>query len=107
MDKKFLSILGLARRAGKLSLGFDAVCVSLTKRKARLVLIASDTSEKTAGRITPKCGLSGAQYYNIPFTMDEIGIAVGKRIGVLSIDDKGFAQRISEMIPYLGLEECK
>ena len=39
-----LSLLGLARRAGKLSLGNDAAVESLRKGQARLVLLASDLS---------------------------------------------------------------
>lgn len=47
MNDKLLSLLGLARRGGKLSSGFDAVSNSIKRRKARLVLIASDISQKT------------------------------------------------------------
>ena len=40
-------LLGIARRAGRLSIGFDAVCAQIGEGKAELVLLACDLSEKT------------------------------------------------------------
>ena len=46
MDEQ-LSFLGLARRAGKLAAGEDAVQDALQAGKARLLILAADAGEKT------------------------------------------------------------
>ena len=46
MDK-LLSMLGLARRAGKIEPGFDAAVSAARGRKAAVLLCAQDMSEKT------------------------------------------------------------
>ena len=46
MDK-LLSLLGLARRAGKIEPGFDAAVSAARGHKAALLLAARDISEKT------------------------------------------------------------
>ena len=47
MNDRLLSLLGIARRAGKLTMGFDPVAEDVAKHKAKLVLTASDLSERT------------------------------------------------------------
>ena len=51
MDRRLLSFLGLARRAGKLCLGRDAAEESIRAAKAEALLLASDISERSARQI--------------------------------------------------------
>ena len=44
MDKKILDFLGIARRAGRLSLGTDAVMEAVNKKKSKLIITACDIS---------------------------------------------------------------
>ena len=74
MDK-LLSLLGLARRAGKIEPGFDAAVSAARGHKAALLLAARDISEKT---------LKNLRYE-------------GDRAGVLAITDKGFAKAVKEL----------
>ena len=46
MKNQVLSLLGIARRAGRLSLGHDAVDEALKKREAKLILLARDVSAR-------------------------------------------------------------
>ena len=50
-NKRLLSLLGLARRANRLSLGSDPAEEALRKGQARLVLLAEDLSQHTAGGV--------------------------------------------------------
>ena len=95
-NKKYLSLLGLARRAGKLSLGHDAAYDSLRKRKAKLIIFSSDISKNVIRDFekTPSCVIA----VRVDETMDEIGSALGHKAGVLSVNDDGFANRITELI---------
>ena len=51
-NDRLISFLGIARKAGKLTFGFDSVCESLRKKESCMVLIASDASEGTVRGIT-------------------------------------------------------
>jgi len=50
MDRT-LSLLGLCRRAGKMSLGYESVLESIRKEKAQLIIIAENISERTKRNI--------------------------------------------------------
>jgi ribosomal protein L7Ae-like RNA K-turn-binding protein len=91
MDKVLLS-LGLARRAGKLNFGADAVLEDIRTKKARLVLIASDASEGTKKRLTDKSIFYGIEYENISYTCKELGAALGRPLcACAAVCDENFA----------------
>lgn len=60
MDKKALSLLGLANRARKITTGEELVLKAVRNGKAKMVLISEDISEKTEKTIRNKC-----EYYNV------------------------------------------
>ena len=47
MNSKVLTMLGFAAKAGKLSFGMDAAVSSIKAKKARLIIVAADVSEKS------------------------------------------------------------
>lgn len=51
-ETKFLSVLGLCRKAGKIQLGADNVCDAVRSGRSRLVVLASDASDNTKKKIT-------------------------------------------------------
>ncbi len=51
--------MSLCRKAGALTMGFDAVEDACVKGKAWLVMVASDASAKTVQRLELFCGRSG------------------------------------------------
>ena len=99
-NKKYLSMLGLARRAGKLSMGHDMALEAIKKRKAKLIIFSSDISL----RLISEFKKAIEQYYpdlpclKIDETMDEIQSALGYRAGVLTVNDINFSNRILELI---------
>lgn len=95
-DSKFLSMLGLARRAGRLSMGHDTAQQAVIKNRAKLIILSSDASERLVKEFKEL-----AQKYSpdteitvIKPTMDEIHFALGSRAGVMSVDDENFASRL-------------
>ncbi|QEY35137.1 50S ribosomal protein L7ae [Caproiciproducens galactitolivorans] len=94
MNEKILQLLGIARRAGRLSLGNDAVIESLRKRSAKLVLLAKDLSRRTSGGVRFAADKEGIAVQVLPSTMDEISMALGKRTGVVAVNDAGFASKL-------------
>ena len=96
MDK-LLSLLGLARRAGKIEPGFDAAVSAARGHKAALLLAARDISEKTLKNLRYEGDRAGVPTLRGDFGMEELGRACGMRAGVLAITDKGFAKAVKEL----------
>lgn len=94
MNEKILPLLGIARKAGRLSLGFDAATESMQKGKAQLILTASDLSERTVRNIAMTARQTETYLIAADFSMQQLGCAVGKTTGIISVNDKGFAEKI-------------
>ena len=97
-NEKLSGFLGLARKAGKLVFGFDMTVESIQKGTAKAVLLSSDCAERTARNIKRIAEENEAEVLILPLTMDEIGYAVAKRVGVLSVCDSGFSKKIKELL---------
>ena len=93
--QKLLSLMGLARRAGKLALGAGASVEAARLGTARLLLFASDLSPGTAGSAAKAA--PALQALSLPVPMEEMGHAVGKRVGIAAVLDDGFARRMLEL----------
>ena len=98
MSKDYLNLLGLAYRAGKLTLGEEAVIRDIQKKKAELVLLASDTGKQTKKKVSDKCS-----YYQVPlYVVDDrevLSHAIGKSGRVVAaINDQGFAAKIISLL---------
>lgn len=93
MDK-LLSLLGLARRAGKIEPGYDAAVSAARGGKAALLLAAGDISEKTVKNLRYEGDRAGVATLRVSAGMEELGRACGMRAGVLAITDKGFAKAV-------------
>lgn len=96
-NDKLLSFLGLARRAGKVQMGHDPVLESLRSGHARLVLLASDLSSHTSGGLIRTAEEEGVPVLTLPYTLDEMGAAVGKRTGAVAVEDAGFAKKLKTL----------
>lgn len=100
MNDKLTGLLGLSRRAGHLACGFDAAAGLLKARRAHLVLLARDLSDKTEKelRFIGKDGT--ADIVRIPLDMAAVSRALGmkKPVGVVAVDDRGFAAAMKKHI---------
>ncbi len=100
MNNNLNGLLGLCRKAGKLAIGHDAVITSIKQRKSFLALTCCDASNRLKKEIADECGFNGRniKYVDAPFTMSELGFAIGKKAGVISIDEEGFANKLLSII---------
>ena len=86
---KPLRLAGLARRAGKLVCGADAV--KTEAGRARLILIAEDAGNTTK-RNAEKYG---RPVVTLPYSTEEMGRAVGKaRCAIAAVIDEHFSEGI-------------
>lgn len=95
---KIYSMLGLARKGGKISIGYDVTCIEVEKKKSLLVMIASDASEKTKKNIIYVCDKYSGKY--IEYGEKELlGQCLGKKmVSVLSINDENIVSYVLKNI---------
>lgn len=88
-------------KAGKIVSGEDNVIVSMQKKKAKIVFVASDSSESTLDKFKNKCFFYKIEL-NTMFLGDELSHSIGKTRKILAITDEGFYKSIKR---HLGGEE--
>ena len=91
----WLSLLGMARRAGSLAVGEEAAAEAAQGHKARLVLLAKDAGDTTAGRVR-RLESDKLPVVQLPDTKTELGGAVGfAGVAVVTVTDLGFAAAVA------------
>lgn len=98
MSLKDLSLLGLARKAGKLHWQEDANLASIRSGKAKLLLLADNAGIRTGKNYSDKCA-----YYNIPVIRGVTREALGEALGTsprsaVAVLDEGFAGKLKERL---------
>lgn len=93
-------MLGMARRAGKLSMGHDMVEKAIKANKAKVVIFASDASQRLFDEfaVTIERYSKDIPSIRINETINELHMALGYKAGVITVDDSNFSKRIIELI---------
>lgn len=87
---KLLFALSLAKKSGKLVMGFDAVKTAVIHGTAHIVLLAEDLSEKTVKRVNYFCE-DLTEVHDTGLTQFEISQVAGRLTGVLAVTDENLA----------------
>lgn len=98
MKDKILGLLTLCRKSGRIALGFDSVKDSIAASKARLILLASDTSAKTEKEVRFFADKNDTEVQRTHISIDEISFKLGKRAAVIAVCDDGFADGIRKLL---------
>ncbi|WP_010623617.1 L7Ae/L30e/S12e/Gadd45 family ribosomal protein [Companilactobacillus versmoldensis] len=97
MNNEFLNFLGIAVRAGKIITGTDMTLQGIRDNTVKLVIMASDCSERTNKTMHDK-----ANYYQTDiidnFNSEELKKSIGKDRKVMGITDLGIAKRLKEIM---------
>ena len=97
-----LSMLGLAKKAGRLEIGEEPVGAAARARDARLILLASDAADNTLRRARHFAEAGACLLTQIPATKDELGSAVGRTsCAMLAVTDIGFADAVAKKLAAL------
>jgi len=103
LNNKVLSLLGFAAKAGKLGYGFEAAIGAVKAGKSKLILIACDISPKSSKETLYFADKFGVRHSVIKgIDIKTVSDAVGRKCGILSVSDQGFADSI---LKALGSEE--
>jgi len=94
-----LQILGLAKKAGLLAIGGEAVATASRHGKAKLVITATDASEGSIRRARINAQTGGAEYVAVPYTKFELGSITGRGSpGTIAFLDAGIAATFTKRL---------
>ena len=92
-----LNLLGLARRASRLTTGDQFVLSAILTGEAKLVFVASDASANTRKKFSDK-----SSYYQVPlvtmFSKMDLSQAIGSDRAMIAVTDAGFAKKMQELL---------
>ncbi|WP_066364953.1 YlxQ family RNA-binding protein [Neobacillus fumarioli] len=97
-DHQWMSLLGIANRAGKVISGEELTVKQIRRGNVKLILLSADASRNTAKKITDKCNS-----YEVPLKIVEnrhlLGQAIGKEARVVAaVMDDGFANKLVTLL---------
>lgn len=96
-QNKLLSLLTIARKAGKLLLGFDAVCEGAAAGTVCCILLAQDCAARTEKEIRFKC--RNAPVRKLGLSMETMQMYFRRRTAVLGVCGAGFAEKCLSLLP--------
>lgn len=105
--QKFLSMVGMCKKAGKLAVGFDTSKQKIYSGNAYLLITSNDLSAKTVKEVAFVCTNMKVRYIDADINMYEISQIVRKKTGVLCIMDEGFAKALCKLTNNSYEEECR
>ena len=95
---RVLGLLGLARRAGKLALGRQAVLQAVIHDRASLIVLAGDASIRTSSEFARRSNTAGVPVITMA-DMELLGKSVGSSpLAVCAVCDKDFARGIASLV---------
>ena len=102
-----LSLLGICKKANKLSCGHDAAVEAIRSGRAEICLMSSDSSQRLRDEMEREISMSKSKSLLCvtDSTMDEIGHAIRLRSAVITVNDSGFAKSVSKLIQNERREE--
>lgn len=95
--ESFLQFLGLCKRAGKVVVGSELICMELRRRKSmELIVCSQHASDATKKRLEDKCSFYGKEIIYVDADTVRLGRSVGKdaAVAAVGVTDKGFADAL-------------
>ena len=98
INSKVCGLLGLARRAGKISFGTEACRKDIESNRVKLVIIAEDAAERTKMNFKNICKEKDVPIFEI-LNIDELSKAIGQsNKAIIGIKDINFSKEIIKII---------
>ena len=93
-----LNILGLCRRANKLSMGPDACKDSVRQKKACLCLVSAESSGRVFKEFSNLCEQYDVPIIKIDLNIRQLSQITGYKAGILTVNDPGFAGSVMKSL---------
>lgn len=98
LNKSIYGLIGLARRAGKISFGTESCIESIKKKKAKLVILAKDCSTRTMRNFEELCKNENILFYKVGTILD-LSSSIGQvNKAVITINEENFSKEIKKRI---------
>ncbi|MGN0604065.1 MAG: L7Ae/L30e/S12e/Gadd45 family ribosomal protein [Oscillospiraceae bacterium] len=98
MENKLFGLLSICRKSGRMAMGFDMSKEAAEKGRAELIILASDISPKTEKEVRFFSDKHSVKTVKTNFTIDDFFHGIGKKVGIITVCDKGFAQKAQSLI---------
>lgn len=95
-----LMALALAKRAGKLTAGFDAVMKAAAAGEAKAVVASRELSPKTLKEAAFQCGRYQVPLLQAGFSLEQAERVLGKRAGIYSVNDEQLVRLVQKKTGY-------
>ena len=105
MSKNVMGLITMCRKAGKLSLGLDMAKEACKNGAAFGCVAASDLSNKSLKELKFVCFKNEVPLYALGLTMDEVWQELGKRAGIMAVNDKGFWKALAKSLEPIEIDE--
>ena len=106
MNSKTLTLLGFASKAGKLVYGMQKTVEYIKNNKSCLIVMACDLSEKSKKEILFFASDKNIRVVTLKdVTVLKLSTAVGRKCGVISVNDNGFADAINNQEAMLNAND--
>ena len=97
LNNRFLSLLGLCQKAGKLKSGEFSTEEAIKTGNAWLVIVANDASDNTKKKFKDSCSFYEIEYMEYG-TKEELAHAIGKEERAsIAVCDEGFYRSIMKL----------
>lgn len=87
-------LLGLCRKAGKMSLGHDESKIAVKSGKASVCIMASDSSERLRGEFRTLCEENKVTIIESEYTIEQFAFIIGSKAAVITVNDEGFGKKL-------------
>ena len=95
LRNKVLTLFGFAAKAGRLSYGMEAAKFAVKSKKAKLVAVSDEISEKSRKEVAFFCNAGAVDCLILEnFDINTVSSAIGRKCGIISVNDQGFADAI-------------
>lgn len=94
---RVIPLLTVARKAGKLLLGFDAVCDGVRTGSVSCIVLAADCAPRTEKELRYHCPETPLR--RLSMNMDLLQMYFRKRTAVFGVCGEGFAKKLISLLP--------
>lgn len=106
MSSDLLSLVGLAKKAGKLEVGEEPVGTVARSGHAKLIIVAADAAENSRRRASHFADAGRVKWLSVPFTKAELGGILGRSsCAMAAFTDMGFAASLAAKLAIADPEQ--
>lgn len=98
LKQRIISTLSLARKAGRLTAGADAVREAVCAGRVKAVFTAADLSPRSQRNMEYVCRPLSVPVIPLGIAMDEMAAQLGRRSGILAVADTGFERKLCSLL---------